>query len=91
MDEECDTGCCLQGSNGIGFCTLAQYCGCGATGDRCGSDTAACCEGNECVGSSAETLSCHQLCTDNSECATNCCDEVTGADWRVCQEPEYCP
>jgi hypothetical protein len=91
-NDDCDTHCCLAASNGsLGTCAPDSYCGCGAAGAHCGSDTKACCDGTQCVGSTAETLSCHQVCKENADCPTQCCSAVTGADYNVCEDPSYCP
>jgi hypothetical protein len=90
-NEDCDTGCCrLFTDSAFGFCTDATYCTCGGMGDACNSMTGPCCDGFECIGATVETLACAQVCSENTECSTGCCAGVQGADWKACQEPEYC-
>ena len=91
---ECpETGCCQLFTNATGgFCAPALYCTCGAAGAPCGQQgTAACCDGNECVGATADTLECSPRCTTDADCPAGCCVDVTGATYRVCAGPSFCP
>jgi hypothetical protein len=92
VNEDCDTGCCqLFDQSTYGFCADARYCVCGQMDAACGGMNAQCCDGFECVGASVETLACHEVCTGPADCATHCCAPVNGADYMVCEPPEYCP
>jgi hypothetical protein len=91
VNTDCESGCCELFSNQTyGFCVDSKFCECGGPVDGCTPTNGPCCDGYQCVGSSETDLQCKKVCTDASECPEMCCGEVQGADWRVCQGPEYC-
>ena len=90
-NADCDTGCCSPYANSTrGFCTAPLYCMCNPAGGACGAGNPACCDGATCAGFDDTSFSCYQSCTQNAECATNCCVELNGGGGSICLGPEYC-
>lgn len=92
-DADCpETGCCMPFTGETsGFCTDAVYCSCGEVDAPCGHQgEPQCCEGNVCAGTSDETLTCNQVCTTDTDCATGCCSPLASGDTSICSTPDYC-
>ena len=89
QNSECPSGCCylfIGGNNG-GFCAPAPWCACGGTGAACSSSLPACCNTHMCQGGV-----CNPKCTQNSDCATQCCVDlplIPGV--KTCVDRMYCP
>lgn len=86
-ESDCASGCCRPTSNAaVSFCVDARYCACSGTGEECGGSTGlSCCENSICimqVGST--TAGCAPTCTDSSECASQCCTQLSNGTDRVC-------
>jgi hypothetical protein len=83
---DCASGCCIPFANlpDKGFCGDAKLCQCAGEGETCGG-TRQCCGGQSCsTFDSTGALACHKLCTQNSDCTTNCCVKVNGTSDSVC-------
>jgi len=83
---DCASGCCIPFANlpNKGFCGDATLCQCAGQGETCGG-ARQCCSGYSCATfDSTGALACNKLCTQNSDCATNCCVKVNGTPDSVC-------
>jgi hypothetical protein len=83
---DCASGCCIPFANipNKGFCGDASLCQCSAQDEPCGG-ARQCCDGYSCSTFDATgALACHKACTQNSDCSTNCCVQVTGTADHVC-------
>ena len=88
-NEDCDTGCCSPYANSDrGFCVDAKYCGCLQAGAACGGRIE-CCSGTSCSGKDPD-FKCNPICTQNSDCPSNCCVSITGTNTKVCETADHC-
>jgi len=86
-ETDCASGCCRPTSNAaVNFCVDARYCVCSGAGESCGGGTGlSCCEGSICIMQvGASTAGCAPTCTDSSECASQCCTQLSNGTDRVC-------
>lgn len=84
--SDCSTGCCIPFANipNKGFCGAALLCQCAGQDETCGG-ARQCCSGFSCsTFDQTGALACHKLCTQNSDCSTNCCVKVNGTADSVC-------
>jgi hypothetical protein len=89
QNSDCPSACCYKftGGSGAGMCADAPWCSCGGTGAACSATLPGCCNTHQCQGGV-----CNQKCTQNSECATQCCVPVPLLPGTsTCLERMYCP
>lgn len=95
-DADCGAGCCLPVNNtSYRVCETPENCGSSSTicksqvGAAC--DTVACCTGLACVTpNGTDPFACQPVCTQSSDCATNCCVAISDAGYSACLPASSC-
>jgi len=85
QNGDCASGCCNAST---GVCHDSIYCNCVDAGATCAGSGPSCCPGTTCLSFSGDggPYACYETCTENSDCATGCCNTSSG----VCQDSNFC-
>jgi hypothetical protein len=80
--KERDSACAGGPEAALGTCLGVE--------EFCDSAPWNCCAGSTCVQASGIAGQCQQLCTNDTDCPSNCCVETVAGTDKICAPPEAC-